>query len=151
MKLQWLLLQKDYHKDLQTEIVGKGRVVSTDVLEIWRAKKASEIVSQVGVGSGNVGRENEERTGRLHVCNSSQSNIILFSVCDTYSTVKKSQTVSVFMLMKSVKGCQFSHFRISPKVTLVFTTIIQYSHVFFDSPTPSLTNQYHISYFGYIS
>lgn len=34
-------------KDLETEIKGKGMQVGTDTPEIQRAKKASEIVSQV--------------------------------------------------------------------------------------------------------
>uniref|UniRef100_A0A8C0UWT2 Nebulette n=1 Tax=Cyanistes caeruleus TaxID=156563 RepID=A0A8C0UWT2_CYACU len=38
--------QKEYKKDLENEIKGKGMEVSTDTLDIQRAKKASEIVSQ---------------------------------------------------------------------------------------------------------
>ncbi|NXP74387.1 NEBL protein, partial [Ramphastos sulfuratus] len=38
--------QKEYKKDLENEIKGKGMEVSMDTLEIQRAKKASEIVSQ---------------------------------------------------------------------------------------------------------
>lgn len=39
--------QKEYKRDLENEIKGKGMEVSTDTLDIQRAKKASEIVSQV--------------------------------------------------------------------------------------------------------
>lgn len=42
--------QKEYKKDLENEIKGKGMEVSTDTLDIQRAKKASEIVSQVSTG-----------------------------------------------------------------------------------------------------
>lgn len=42
-----VVLQKDYKKDLETEIKGKGMQVSTDTIDIQRAKKASEIASQV--------------------------------------------------------------------------------------------------------
>lgn len=42
-------LQKEYRKDLETEIVGKGMELSADVLEIQRAKRASEIQSQVSL------------------------------------------------------------------------------------------------------
>uniref|UniRef100_A0A3Q2GIE5 Nebulette n=1 Tax=Cyprinodon variegatus TaxID=28743 RepID=A0A3Q2GIE5_CYPVA len=41
-----LVLQKEYRRDLETEIRGKGMELSTDVLEIQRAKRASEIQSQ---------------------------------------------------------------------------------------------------------
>lgn len=40
-------LQKDYKRDLETEIKGKGMQVSTDTLDIQRAKKASGMASQV--------------------------------------------------------------------------------------------------------
>lgn len=40
-------LQKEYRKDLEREIVGKGMELSADVLEMQRAKRASEIQSQV--------------------------------------------------------------------------------------------------------
>lgn len=39
--------QKEYKKDLENEIKGKGMEVSSDTLDIQRAKKASEMVSQV--------------------------------------------------------------------------------------------------------
>ncbi|KFP73271.1 LIM zinc-binding domain-containing Nebulette, partial [Acanthisitta chloris] len=39
--------QKEYKKDLENEIKGRGMEVSTDTLDIQRARKASEIVSQV--------------------------------------------------------------------------------------------------------
>lgn len=39
--------QKEYKKDLEKEIKGKGMGVGTDTPDIQRAKKASEIVSQV--------------------------------------------------------------------------------------------------------
>lgn len=39
--------EKDYKRDLETEIKGKGMQVSTDTLDIQRAKKASEMASQV--------------------------------------------------------------------------------------------------------
>uniref|UniRef100_A0A8C9N7G1 Nebulette n=1 Tax=Serinus canaria TaxID=9135 RepID=A0A8C9N7G1_SERCA len=38
--------QKEYKKDLENEIKGKGMEVGTDTLDIQRAKKASEIFSQ---------------------------------------------------------------------------------------------------------
>uniref|UniRef100_A0A8D0HHT8 SH3 domain-containing protein n=1 Tax=Sphenodon punctatus TaxID=8508 RepID=A0A8D0HHT8_SPHPU len=38
---------KEYKKDLETQIKGKGMKVGTDTPEIQRAKKASEIASQV--------------------------------------------------------------------------------------------------------
>lgn len=41
--------QKEYRRDLEREIVGKGMELSADVLEIQRAKRASEIQSQVTV------------------------------------------------------------------------------------------------------
>lgn len=49
-----MVLQKEYRRDLETEIVGKGMELSADVLEIQRAKRASEIQSQVPgrVGGG---------------------------------------------------------------------------------------------------
>ena len=40
-------LQKEYRRDLEREIVGKGMELSADVLEMRRAKRASEIQSQV--------------------------------------------------------------------------------------------------------
>lgn len=42
-------LQKEYRRDLEREIVGKGMELSADVLEIQRATRASEIQSQVTV------------------------------------------------------------------------------------------------------
>lgn len=39
--------QKQYKKDLETEIKGKGMQVGPDTPEIRRAKKASEIASMV--------------------------------------------------------------------------------------------------------
>ena len=42
------LKQKEYRKDLGTEILGKGMELNSDILEIQRAKRASEITSQVG-------------------------------------------------------------------------------------------------------
>ena len=44
---RFYFLQKDYKRDLETEIRGKGMQVSTDTLDIQRAKKASEMASQV--------------------------------------------------------------------------------------------------------
>lgn len=44
---QCYYFQKEYKKDLENEIKGKGMEVGTDTLDIQRAKKASEIVSQV--------------------------------------------------------------------------------------------------------
>uniref|UniRef100_A0A3B5BKR9 Nebulette n=1 Tax=Stegastes partitus TaxID=144197 RepID=A0A3B5BKR9_9TELE len=41
-----LCLQKEYRRDLERDIVGKGMELSADVLEIQRAKRASEIQSQ---------------------------------------------------------------------------------------------------------
>lgn len=38
---------KEYKKDLENEIKGKGMGVGMDTPDIQRAKKASEIVSQV--------------------------------------------------------------------------------------------------------
>lgn len=46
--LTFHFLQKEYMKDLETEIKGKGMQVGSDIPEIQRAKKASEIASQVG-------------------------------------------------------------------------------------------------------
>lgn len=52
-KLSWspncrfYFLQKDYKRDLETEIRGKGMQVSTGTLDIQRAKRASEMASQV--------------------------------------------------------------------------------------------------------
>jgi len=40
-------LQKDYKRDLETEIKGKGMQVGPDIPDIQRAKKASEMASQV--------------------------------------------------------------------------------------------------------
>ena len=40
-------LQKDYKRDLETEIKGKGMQVGTDTPDIQRAKKASKMASQV--------------------------------------------------------------------------------------------------------
>lgn len=40
-------LQKDYKRDLETEIKGKGMQVGPDTPDIQRAKKASEMASQV--------------------------------------------------------------------------------------------------------
>jgi len=39
-------LQKDYKRDLETEIKGKGMQVGPDIPDIQRAKKASEMASQ---------------------------------------------------------------------------------------------------------
>ncbi|KAG7248519.1 hypothetical protein CRUP_024411, partial [Coryphaenoides rupestris] len=41
-----ILNEKEYRKDLENEIVGKGMELSTDVMEMQRAKRASEIQSQ---------------------------------------------------------------------------------------------------------
>uniref|UniRef100_A0A3Q1JFV9 Nebulette n=1 Tax=Anabas testudineus TaxID=64144 RepID=A0A3Q1JFV9_ANATE len=46
-KANQILNQKEYRKDLEREIVGKGMELTADVLEIQRAKRASEIQSQV--------------------------------------------------------------------------------------------------------
>lgn len=40
-------LQKEYRKDLETEIRGKGMEISTELPEIQRARKASQLASQV--------------------------------------------------------------------------------------------------------
>ncbi|OBS77502.1 hypothetical protein A6R68_20109, partial [Neotoma lepida] len=37
---------KDYKRDLETEIKGKGMQVTTDTLDVRRAKRASEMASQ---------------------------------------------------------------------------------------------------------
>lgn len=42
-------LQKEYRKDLETEIIGKGMQVGPYTPEIQRVKRASEIASQVGI------------------------------------------------------------------------------------------------------
>lgn len=47
-----LPLQKQYKKDLETEIKGKGMDVGPDTPEIRRAKKASEIASMVSTIPG---------------------------------------------------------------------------------------------------
>uniref|UniRef100_A0A3Q2ZMS8 Nebulette n=1 Tax=Kryptolebias marmoratus TaxID=37003 RepID=A0A3Q2ZMS8_KRYMA len=39
-------LQREYRRDLETDILGKGMELSADVLEIQRARRASEIQSQ---------------------------------------------------------------------------------------------------------
>lgn len=44
--------QKQYRKDLETEIKGKGMQVGPDTPEIRRAKKASEIASMVSTIPG---------------------------------------------------------------------------------------------------
>lgn len=41
------LLQKEYKKDLESKIKGKGMQIGTDTLEIQRAKRAVEIASEV--------------------------------------------------------------------------------------------------------
>ncbi|XP_042370794.1 nebulette-like, partial [Plectropomus leopardus] len=41
-----ILNQKEYRRDLEREILGKGMELSADVLEMQRAKRASEIQSQ---------------------------------------------------------------------------------------------------------
>lgn len=41
------IFQKEYKKDLESEIKGKGMQVGIDTLEIQHAKKASEIASEV--------------------------------------------------------------------------------------------------------
>ncbi|XP_053428519.1 nebulette-like [Nycticebus coucang] len=48
MRFQFLSFssQKDYKRDLETEIKGKGMQVNTDTLDVQRAKKASEMASQ---------------------------------------------------------------------------------------------------------
>lgn len=40
-------VQKEYKKDLENEIKGKGMEVGMDIPDIQRAKKASEMISQV--------------------------------------------------------------------------------------------------------
>lgn len=50
--VSWMLynvasLQKEYKKDLESTIKGKGMQVGTDTLEIQHAKKASELASEV--------------------------------------------------------------------------------------------------------
>lgn len=40
--------QKEYKKDLENEIKGKGMQVSMDIPDLRRAKRASDIYSQVG-------------------------------------------------------------------------------------------------------
>uniref|UniRef100_A0A3P8RZK8 Nebulette n=1 Tax=Amphiprion percula TaxID=161767 RepID=A0A3P8RZK8_AMPPE len=42
-----LCVQKEYRRNLERDVVGKGMELSADVLEIQRAKRASEIQSQV--------------------------------------------------------------------------------------------------------
>ena len=44
----FLFFQKEYKKDLENEIKGKGMQVSMDIPDMLRAKRASEIYSQVG-------------------------------------------------------------------------------------------------------
>jgi len=44
--------QKQYKKDLETEIKGKGMQVGPDTPDIRRAKKASEIASMVSTVPG---------------------------------------------------------------------------------------------------
>lgn len=45
----FFFLQKEYKKDLETEIIGKGMQVGPYIPEIQRVKRASEIASQVGI------------------------------------------------------------------------------------------------------
>uniref|UniRef100_A0AAZ1XL92 Nebulette n=1 Tax=Oreochromis aureus TaxID=47969 RepID=A0AAZ1XL92_OREAU len=45
-KFQLCCSQKEYRRDLEREIVGKGMELSADVLEMQRAKRASQIQSQ---------------------------------------------------------------------------------------------------------
>uniref|UniRef100_A0A669AUY9 Nebulette n=1 Tax=Oreochromis niloticus TaxID=8128 RepID=A0A669AUY9_ORENI len=45
-KANQILNQKEYRRDLEREIVGKGMELSADVLEMQRAKRASQIQSQ---------------------------------------------------------------------------------------------------------
>lgn len=45
-------LQKEYKKDLETEIRGKGMQVGPYTPEIQRVKRASEIASQVDIVKG---------------------------------------------------------------------------------------------------
>lgn len=45
----FFFLQKEYKKDLETEIIGKGMQVGPYTPEIQRVKRASEIASQVGI------------------------------------------------------------------------------------------------------
>lgn len=47
MKCSILVLQKEYKKDLENEIKGKGMELSSEVLDIQRAKRASEMASEV--------------------------------------------------------------------------------------------------------
>uniref|UniRef100_A0A670Y1R6 Nebulette n=1 Tax=Pseudonaja textilis TaxID=8673 RepID=A0A670Y1R6_PSETE len=47
LKYIFLYSQKEYRRDLETKIKGKGMQVGTDTPEIQRAKRASEIASQV--------------------------------------------------------------------------------------------------------
>lgn len=47
MKYSILVLQKEYKKDLENEIKGKGMELSSEVLDIQRAKRASEMASEV--------------------------------------------------------------------------------------------------------
>ena len=44
----FLFFQKEYKKDLENEIKGKGMQVSMDIPDMLRAKRASEIYRQVG-------------------------------------------------------------------------------------------------------
>lgn len=52
MMYEVLSSQKQYKKDLETEIKGKGMQVGPDTPEIRRAKKASEIASMVSTVPG---------------------------------------------------------------------------------------------------
>jgi hypothetical protein len=45
--VKYHLLQKEYKKDLELEIKGKGMQVGTDTIEIQRARKAAELASEV--------------------------------------------------------------------------------------------------------
>jgi len=42
-----LLKEKEYKKDLENEIKGKGMELNSDVLDIQRAKRASEMASEL--------------------------------------------------------------------------------------------------------
>ncbi|RXN14889.1 nebulette isoform X2 [Labeo rohita] len=58
----FVLLQKEYRKDLECEIRGKGTDVTADSLDMQRAKKASEISSDVSYRQASQNRESSYGT-----------------------------------------------------------------------------------------
>uniref|UniRef100_A0A665VJU1 Nebulette n=1 Tax=Echeneis naucrates TaxID=173247 RepID=A0A665VJU1_ECHNA len=47
-------LQREYRRDMEREVLGKGMELSADVLEIQRAKRASQIQKKTGTGGSQI-------------------------------------------------------------------------------------------------